>query len=394
MCLGFTTVAATTAGDIAASANLPFLGEAATLTLSIVQFVKCMSSAGDKYSEIMEQIHENFSAIIVLYETTQIDGILPPEFLSEIAKFAEYVQLEFKAVWHVNDTSEILAPDTYLHRGVSQVTAITGIRMNAEQTHQELLVFLAAHPDITNSDSSSSASVALSGPTNSSESITLLPPVPKIFHGRESELEEVVGLLKQDSPRISILAISSHVGFTQVKSSRGIYRHFVCSEASFLVLDNLETTWEPKRSRSEVEQFLSLLADVPQLALLITMGGTEKPAHVKWTRPFPHPLKPLSDFAAFQMFVDIADDHYDRDSVQELLNLTSNLPLAVSLIANVVAYEGCDRTLSRWIKERTHLLSDGYDQKSNLDISIMLSYSSSRNDLWSSGAPQPTLPIA
>jgi hypothetical protein len=71
-----------------------------------------MSSAGDKYSEIMEQIHENFSAIIVLYETTQIDRILPPEFLSEIAKFAEYVQLEFEAVWHVNDISEILAPDT------------------------------------------------------------------------------------------------------------------------------------------------------------------------------------------------------------------------------------------------------------------------------------------
>jgi hypothetical protein len=57
-----------------------------------------MSSAGDKYSEIMEQIHENFSAIILLYETTQIDGILPPAFLSEIAKLAEYVQLEFKAV--------------------------------------------------------------------------------------------------------------------------------------------------------------------------------------------------------------------------------------------------------------------------------------------------------
>jgi hypothetical protein len=38
--LGFTTVAATTAGDIAASANLPFLGRATTLTISIIQFVK------------------------------------------------------------------------------------------------------------------------------------------------------------------------------------------------------------------------------------------------------------------------------------------------------------------------------------------------------------------
>jgi hypothetical protein len=76
--------------------------------------------------------------------------------------------------------------------------------------------------------------------------------------------------------------------------------------------------------------------------------------------------------------VDIAEDHHDPGMVQQLLELTDNLPLAVSLMASVVASEGCDRTLARWKEENTHLLSDGYDQRSSLDVSIMLSYSGSR----------------
>jgi hypothetical protein len=76
--------------------------------------------------------------------------------------------------------------------------------------------------------------------------------------------------------------------------------------------------------------------------------------------------------------VDTADEHHEPSKVQQLLDLTDNLPLAVSLMVTVVGYEGCDRTLSRWEEENTHLLSDGCDQRSNLDISIMLSYSSRR----------------
>jgi hypothetical protein len=108
------------------------------------------------------------------------------------------------------------------------------------------------------------------------------------------------------------------------------------------------------------------------------MRGAEYPQKTKWTWPFLQPLTPLSNAAAWQVFVDIAEDQHERSKVQQLLDITGNLPLAVSLMANVVAYEGCDRTLSRWNHENTHLLSDGYDQRSSLDISIMLSYSSPR----------------
>jgi hypothetical protein len=47
-------------------------------------------------------------------------------------------------------------------------------------------------------------------------------------------------------------------------------------------------------------------------------------------------------------------------------------------MTTVIGYEGCDRTLSHWKEENTHLLSDGCDQRSSLDISIMLQYSGLR----------------
>ena len=125
------------------------------------------------------------------------------------------------------------------------------------------------------------------------------------------------------------------------------------------------------------------------------MRGAERPGKVKWSRPFLKPLQPLAKPAAWQTFVDIADDTHRVDDVNQLLAFTGrpfisivlihlqtkfvdNLPLAVTLIANVVAYEGCPATLARWEKEKTLLISDGYDKRSSLDISIMLSLLSSR----------------
>ncbi|KAJ7926525.1 P-loop containing nucleoside triphosphate hydrolase protein, partial [Mycena leptocephala] len=253
--------------------------------------------------------------------------------------------------------------------------------------------------------------------------ISMLPPAPKIFYGRDVELQAIVQLLTQDSPRIAILGpggigktslaqaalhhedmvakyseryfvpchssssssdlvstISSHIGFEGKKGLRQILHYFSCSNPSLLVLDNFETIWEATSSRLDAED-LSQLTDVPQLAVIITMRGAEHPGKTKWTRPFTQPLTPLSDAAAWRVFADIAEDYHDQSKVQQLLDITGNLPLAVNLMANVVGYEGCDRTLSRWKEENTHLLSDGYDQRSSLDISIMLSHSSPLRNL-------------
>ncbi|KAJ7206693.1 P-loop containing nucleoside triphosphate hydrolase protein, partial [Mycena rebaudengoi] len=249
-----------------------------------------------------------------------------------------------------------------------------------------------------------------------------LPPSPQIFHGREAELQDVVDILVQDSAHIAILGtggmgktsiataalhnqlveskyshryfvpchssptctelvatIADHIGLEKGSNmAQKIAHHFAHAPPSLLILDNLKTPWESLSSRSEVEEFLSLLTDVPHLGLMITLRGAERPSKVKWTKPFLAPLKPLSNVAARQTFYAVADDGHDDVSVTELLELTGNLPLAVSLIASVADSEGCAKALSRWKSESTWMLSDGYDQRSSLDISIMLSYTSPR----------------
>ncbi|KAJ7279369.1 P-loop containing nucleoside triphosphate hydrolase protein [Mycena rebaudengoi] len=257
---------------------------------------------------------------------------------------------------------------------------------------------------------------------NSSGSFGLLPPCPQIFNGREAELQDVVNILVQDSAHIAILGaggmgktslataalhdpqveakyshryfvpchssptctelvvtIADHIGLEKGSNlPKRVAHYFADAPPSLLVLDNLETTWETLSSCSEVEEFLSLLTDVPHLGLMITLRGAERPSGVKWTRPFLAPLEPLSSVAARQTFIEVTDDGHDDTSISKLLELTGNLPLAVSLIASVAGSEGCAQALSRWELESTQMLSAGYDQRSSLDISIMLSYTSSR----------------
>jgi hypothetical protein len=108
------------------------------------------------------------------------------------------------------------------------------------------------------------------------------------------------------------------------------------------------------------------------------MRGAEQPAQVRWTRPFLLPLKPISDHAAWETFMDITDDPHNSEDVTQLLSLTNNIPLAVDLMAHLVDYEGCSSVLTRWETEKTSLLSSGHGKSSNLDASISVSLLSPR----------------
>jgi hypothetical protein len=89
-------------------------------------------------------------------------------------------------------------------------------------------------------------------------------------------------------------------------------------------------------------------------------------------------LKPLDQEAAHNTFIDIADNGHSSEDVDKVLSLTDNMPLAISLLAHLVDSEGCSNVLSCWEKERTSMISEGSDKRSNLDLSISLSLSSPR----------------
>jgi hypothetical protein len=65
--------------------------------------------------------------------------------------------------------------------------------------------------------------------------------------------------------------IGAHIGLNPGKDlTRPVVQFFSNHSPSLLVLDNVETVWEPTESRSDVEKLLSLLADVPHLALIVS----------------------------------------------------------------------------------------------------------------------------
>jgi predicted ATPase len=143
----------------------------------------------------------------------------------------------------------------------------------------------------------------------------MLPSEPKIFHGRESELSHIVRLFSQETSRIAILGaggmgktslaravvhhtdiaakyqeyrffvacdsaatkvelaalIAAHLGLKPGKDlTQPVVQHFSSSPPSLLILDNLETLWEPAHCRQDIEEFLSLLTEVNHLALMVS----------------------------------------------------------------------------------------------------------------------------
>jgi hypothetical protein len=114
---------------------------------------------------------------------------------------------------------------------------------------------------------------------------------------------------------------------------------------------------------------------------MITMRGAERPANIKWSRPFLPQLKPPPTVAARDMFVDIADGPstpQEETALQGLLEVTASVPLAISLMASVASAEGYTAALSRWEAERTVLMSEGFDKRSKLEKSILVSLNSPR----------------
>ncbi|KAJ6586328.1 hypothetical protein DFH09DRAFT_1432145 [Mycena vulgaris] len=409
---------------VADSLETPFLKPISNTMQSLLNAVQTVKKRKDESSDTGGELSLNMLKNLGQFTET----------LHKIHTFVE-AQQEKSRIMHFFRQGEMSVLLKGCHLGLEQALEVfkvqdanlsrdvSNMQEYASKTHQEVLDLISSLLDGRSSDSASSISRVFSTSKNSSSSLLLLPSEPKIFHGRESEVSVILQAFHQKRPRIAILGgggmgktslarvvlhhpeitaryeqhcvfiacdtistsvqlaalIGAYVGLKPGRNlTQPVIHYFSNNPPCLLVLDNLETIWEPTESRGEVEKFLALLTDVDHLALIITMRGAERPANVQWTHPFLGPLKPLPQNAARQTFMDIVDDNYTQEDIDQILLLADNIPLVVDLIVHLVDYEGIPSVLDRWQTEKTSIMSDGYDKRSNLDLSILLSLESPR----------------
>ncbi|KAJ7839329.1 hypothetical protein B0H14DRAFT_2787348 [Mycena olivaceomarginata] len=407
--LKYTTAAANALQDVPAATQIPFVQRICGLSLTIIPMVQNVKSQKDRCFRVVEAIHYLLCILISL--SMHSADLQTPRMLGYIAHFTLILQKIDSCLRAPQDelTAQLGSCKVELKATLSNFTmkqgtifasALVEFSIDTERRHQELLELMSSQSDSFDDVSS----IEINSLNASSDSFSLLPAFPKIFHGRDSELKGIVNTLLKEPARVAILGPGgmgkTTLAVAALHHPEVVDKYPTCyfiscdsagkNESLVAIIGaglGLEATcatakhitpWEPVDDRAKVEEFLSLLTDVQHLALLITMRGAERPGKVQWTHPFLHPLVPLTQVAAHQTFIEIADSIHNNLEVDQLLDITDNIPLAVQLIATLAGSEGCEPTLERWKLERTAMLSDGTSKRSNLEISIQLSLSSPR----------------
>ncbi|KAJ7885321.1 hypothetical protein B0H14DRAFT_3128188 [Mycena olivaceomarginata] len=334
-------------------------------TQAVLKNIQTVSKHKDDCVQLLEQIHALLNAIMILHIKSDAGGEMPIEVLDHVGKFigilhkiytfveAQQKGNRVKSFFQQGEISTLLKDcqgglqqsfEFFQIEGTRVFQNIAEMKKDAEKRHQEVL-------DMIEKLSEEAAS--------HSNSISMLPSEPKIFHGRESELSDILHLFNTGIPRIAILGagaryvqnrffvacnsvttgielanlVGSHLGLKPGKNlTQAVLQYFANNPPSLLILDELETLWEPASSRGNIEELLSLLTD----------------------------------------------SGHSLEEVDQILSLADNMPLAISLLAHLADTEGCSNVLSRWDKEKTSVISEGFDKRSNLDMSISLSLSSPR----------------
>ncbi|KAJ7049108.1 hypothetical protein C8F01DRAFT_1185895 [Mycena amicta] len=387
----------------------PFVDVICATTRALITSAQNIKRNKNECAELLESTHQLLQAILALHikADTKADvpaATLSPSALNHLGKFVETLhklhhfieaqqdrrQLRQFLTFRQGETAVFLkecraglqaALDFFLLERSDLLNAICELQRDEQNSHEKLLLLLNFFYGRWTFwiGCSVFGFVQLLASANlfpSSQSFSMLPSRPKIFHGRENEITAILSIFSFNaSPRITILGAggdgqnesrqinpppSGHLqtfcgtqalhplrysvhqielaallaDHLEVKSAmkardrtRVVVKYLRESPPTLLVLDNLETVWEPQESRADV-----------------TMRGAERPAQVQWTRPFLPILKPLSDEAAHQTFIDIADDiHIDDSDLRTILDLTNKMPLADE--------GGCSAVLARWDHE-------------------------------------------
>ncbi|KAF8171432.1 hypothetical protein K438DRAFT_1773270 [Mycena galopus ATCC 62051] len=311
-----------------AKAHLDHITTCLTLALPLLKelndafgppFVQSIVNTIQSLINLVQNVKQNKNECVQLMEN--IHHILT---LHKIYTFVEAQQQGNKIMhfFHNHETNKLLQD---CHAGLKQAQEMFGIqtqtqtldeirefRKAANFMHKEMMELIENLSETTVSERSS-VYLGINESKNSSNSFSMLPSKPKIFHGREQELNHILKLISQQPPRIAILG-GGGMGKTSLAravlhhpdtSSKFEHRFFVSAEAAttsvelaaliglhvglkpgqdltkpvvqyfsrkmscLLILDNLESVWEPTHSQAGVEEFLSLLTSLEHLALIV-----------------------------------------------------------------------------------------------------------------------------
>jgi tetratricopeptide (TPR) repeat protein len=141
-----------------------------------------------------------------------------------------------------------------------------------------------------------------------------------------------------------------------------------------LVLDNGETPLDG--DGRGVEEFLSILATIETLALVVTIRGHKRPRGVPWIPDIE--AERLTDDAAAKVFVAVSGKRQfatDPDLPRLLVNL-DGVPLAITLMGRYAElFDSLEPVWSKWKAKRTAMLKDGEepDRLRNIAVSYELS---------------------
>ncbi|KAF7328371.1 hypothetical protein MVEN_02552700 [Mycena venus] len=223
----------------------PFLPAVSSITVSLMTLLENIKKNKEETIQLMENIHAVLYAIIDLHLRSEPAGNIPPVMLYHMGHFTETLQKIHTFVESQQQGNKItqffrrhIEMNTLLkgcQDGLQQamevfkiessatvLTNIVEVQKKAENMHNQLLKLISSLSDETSTDKDFSIYRTLNSSQMSSRSFSMLPPRPKIFHGRNSEVNHIVNIFNQESPRIAILGAG---GMGKTCLARAVLHH-------------------------------------------------------------------------------------------------------------------------------------------------------------------------